>query len=133
MKSFRKTALRFAIAGLLVLAMGCAATRHMENQLLAAGFKVVTAKTPAQEQRLRALPSGKITAVPRNGKTYYVFPDASHNRIFLGTKSEYQNYKQMVLDSKIAAQDRIDDEMAPVNGDDWNDWDSWEIITFTPN
>ena len=46
---------------------------------------------------------------------------------------EYQNYQQMVLDSKIAAQDRVAADMAPVDGADWADWDSWEVITWSPN
>ena len=88
--------------------------------LSTAGFKVVAATTPKQEQKLKALPPGKITTVVRNGKTYYVYPDAAHNRIYLGTKTEYQNYQQMVLNNQIAAQNRVDAEMAPVDGADWD-------------
>ena len=61
---------------LLALAAGCASTQSTENMLVAAGFKVITPKTAAQQQRLKALPPDKVTAVQRSGKTYYVFPDA---------------------------------------------------------
>ena len=101
--------------------------------LSSAGFKVVAAGTPRQEQKLKSLPPGKITTVQRGGRTWYVFPDAAHNRIYLGTRREYQNYQQMLLDNKIAAQNRVDAEMAPVDGADWDDWGSWEVITWTPN
>jgi hypothetical protein len=122
-----------AILALLILAAGCATTKHTETMLSAAGFKVVVAGTARQEQKIKSLPPGKITLTRRNGKAYYVFPDAAHNRIYLGTKSEYQNYQQMLLDNKIADQNRVDAEMAPVDGADWNDWDTWEMMTWTPN
>jgi hypothetical protein len=132
MKTFLNPFKLSAVLGLLLLA-GCATTKHRETFLTAAGFKRVVATTPRQQQRLQSLPPGKITLVHRNGKTYYVFPDAAHNRLYLGTSNEYQNYRQIVADSKIAEQDRMGAEMEAADGDDWNDWDSWEIITFTPN
>jgi hypothetical protein len=124
---------KLSVALALLLLAGCATTQHTETFLTAAGFKVVAATTPQQEQRLKSLPPGKISTVQRNGKTYYVFPDAAHNRIYLGTPNEYQNYQQILADSKIAAQDRVGAEMKAADGDGWNDWDSWEVITFVPN
>jgi hypothetical protein len=122
-----------AVIMLLILAAGCATTKHTETFLASAGFKVVVATTPKQQQKLKSLPPDKISAVQRNGKTYYIFPDAAHNRIYLGTPNEYQNYRQIVADSKIAAQDRMGAEMESADGEDWNDWGSWEVITFVPN
>jgi hypothetical protein len=133
MKTFLNSIKLFGAVALLFLAAGCATTKHMETFLTAAGFKVVVATTPKQEQRLKALPPGKITTVQRNGKTYYVFPDVAHNQIYLGTPNEYQNYRQILADSKIAEQDRMGAEMLSADGDDWNDWGSWEVITFVPN
>jgi hypothetical protein len=133
MKTFLNPLKLSAVLGLLILAAGCATTKHTETFLTAAGFKLVVATTPKQEQRLKSLPPGKISMVQRNGKTYYVFPDAAHNQIYLGTPNEYQNYRQIVADSNIAAQDRVDAEMGAAGGDDWNDWDSWEVITIVPN
>jgi hypothetical protein len=133
MKTFLNPVKLSTILALLILAVGCTTAKHTENMLSAAGFKVVVASTPRQEQKLKALPPDKITTVQRNGKTWYVFPDPAHNRIYLGTRREYQNYQQMILDNKIAAQNRVDAEMAPVDGADWNDWGSWEMITWTPD
>jgi hypothetical protein len=133
MKTFLNSIKLFGVLGLLFLAAGCATTKHTETFLTAAGFKVVAATTPKQEQRLRALPPGKITTVQRNGKTYYVFPDVTHNQIYLGTPNEYQNYRQILADNKIAEQDRMGAEMLSADGDDWNEWGSWEVVTFVPN
>jgi hypothetical protein len=133
MKTFLNSVKISAILALLALVAGCATTKHTETFLTAAGFKVITPATPKQEQKLRALPPGKITTVQRNGKTYYVFPDVAHNQAFLGTSNEYQNYRQIVADNKIAEQDRMSVEMGSADSGDWNDWGSWEVITFTPN
>ena len=67
---------------------GCASTQtqtqNKENLLIAAGFKVITPHTAAQQQRLQALPPDKVTLVPKNGKTYYVFPDTANNQAYVG-------------------------------------------------
>jgi hypothetical protein len=133
MKTLLHTTTLFCILGLWMLATSCATTKHTETYLTAAGFQVVMVTNPKQEQKLQSLPPGKITPVQRNGKKYYVFPDAAHHRIYLGTPNEYQNYRQILADSKIAAQDRMAAEMADADGYDWNEWGSWEIITFAPN
>jgi hypothetical protein len=133
MKTLLNSTKWFSLLGLWLLAAGCATTKHTETYLTAAGFQVVMVTTPKQEQKLQSLPPGKITPVQRNGKKYYVFPDAAHHRIYLGTANEYQNYRQILADNQIAEQDRMSAEMADTDGDDWNEWGSWEIITFAPN
>ena len=67
---------------LLTLAVGCAGTQTQsrENLLIAAGFKTVVPKTAVQQQKLQALPPDKMALVQKDGKTYYVFPDAANNR-----------------------------------------------------
>jgi len=64
---------------LLALAVGCTITQTQskENPLVAAGFKVITPHTAAQQQKLQALPAGKVTLVQKDGKTYYVFSGRS--------------------------------------------------------
>ena len=65
--------------------------------LVAAGFKVITPKTAAQQQRLKALPPDKVTSVQRSGKTYYVFPDFANNQAYVGGPKQYQEYRQLRL------------------------------------
>ena len=116
--------------GLLTLAAGCSTTKQTETYLTAAGFKTVMVTSPAQEQKLQSLTPGKIIKVVRKGKTYYVFPDQAHHRIFVGNAEEYQSYQQVVADSKIAGQDRMGAEMELADGDEWSDWGSWEVVTI---
>ena len=133
MKPFLSLFILFTGVALLLLATGCATTKHTETYLTAAGFKMVSATTPSQLQKLKSLPPGKITLTKRNGKTYYVYPDVPNSRMYLGTVKEYQEYQQIAAYSKIAAQDRDTYEMAPVNGADWDDWDSWDVVIISPN
>ena len=79
-----------AAVALLGLAIGCASTKHTEDLLSAAGFKAVPATTAEQEAHLKALPSGKVTMVIRNGKIYYAFPDVPHNMLYIGQTAQYQ-------------------------------------------
>ena len=53
---------------LLALAMGCASTQTQtkENLLIAAGFKVIAPRTAAQQQKLQALPAGRVVCNQRD-------------------------------------------------------------------
>jgi hypothetical protein len=75
--------LAFAFA-FMSLIVGCAHTQQTENYLSAAGFNVVIATTPAQQEHLRTLPAYKMMRIQRNGKDRYVYADPAHNQIFVG-------------------------------------------------
>src|SRR5260370_15263213 len=89
---------------LLAVAVGCASmqTQNKENLLIAAGFKVIVPSTAAQQQKLQALPAGKVTLIRKDGKTYYVFPDAANNQAYVGGSTQYQAYRQLRLANKLA-------------------------------
>jgi len=111
----------------LFLAVSCTSTQtqNKENLLIAAGFKVIVPKTAAQQQKLKALPADKVTLVQKDGKTYYVFPDAANNQAYVGGPKQYQAYKQLRLENKLA-NDNL--EAAEMNQDasmDWGAWGGW--------
>jgi hypothetical protein len=94
------------VIGLLVtlvlsaLAVGCVSTPPPpappnESLLSAAGFKVVVAQTPQQQEHLRSLTPGQLTAMERNGTPFFVYPDAAKNQIYVGTQKEYQAYRRL--------------------------------------
>ena len=62
-----------------------------KNGLRAAG----AATTARQRQEFQTLPAGKISPVRQNGKTFYVYPDAPHNQIYVGNKAQRQMYKRL--------------------------------------
>ena len=60
-----------------------------EGELLNLGFKVLVATTKVQQDWVRSLAPGKIRSMQRNGKKFFIYPDASRNRIFVGGHAEY--------------------------------------------
>ena len=112
---------------LLALTVGCTGmqTQNKENLLIAAGFKVITPHTAAQQEKLQALPSDKVTLVQKNGKIYYVFPDAANNQAYVGGPTQYQAYKQLRLANKLANENLEAAEMNQDASMDWGTWGGW--------
>ena len=116
-----------SVIALLTLAVSCTMTQretqNKEKFLIAAGFKVIVPRTAAQQQRLKALPSDRVTLVQKDGKTYYVFPDAANNQAYVGGPTQYQAYKQI----RTAIQFRNESlEAAGLRGEsDWGTWNGW--------
>jgi hypothetical protein len=112
---------------LLALAVGCASmqTQSKENLLIAAGFKVIVPHTAAQQQKLQALPPDHVTLVQKDGKTYYVFPDAANNQAYVGGPTQYQAYKQLRLENKLANENLEAAEMNQDASMDWGAWGGW--------
>src|SRR5436189_3671644 len=105
MKHVRLSYNMISVISLLALTVGCAttsSTQNKESMLLASGFKVITPKTPAQQQKLQQLPPGHVAMINRKGRTYYVFPDAAHNKAYVGGPKEYQAYPQLRAAANIA-------------------------------
>jgi hypothetical protein len=93
-----KQTTNLAVVALLSLLTGCATTSspQAENALLAAGFKAKVATTAKQREELQTLPEGKVSLVRQNGRTFYIYPDAPHNRIYVGNKAQRQACKRLV-------------------------------------
>jgi hypothetical protein len=116
-------------AALLALTIGCASTQtstqNRETMLVASGFKVITPKTPAQQQKLTNLPPGKVTMIQKGGKTYYIFPDPAHNQAYVGRPKEYQTYLQMRTDKKLARESVETAEMYQDAEMQWGLYGGW--------
>ena len=50
--------------------------------------------TPKQQDRVSALPEGKVSAVKFKGRTYYVYPTGTKDRILVGNQAQFNAYKQ---------------------------------------
>ena len=46
---------------------------------------------------MSALLPGKVSTVGYKGKTYYVYPTATKDRILVGNQTQYNAYKQAVV------------------------------------
>ena len=106
----------------IALVVGCAHTQQTENLLSAAGFRTVIATTPQQRQHLKTIPPYKVIRVYRNGKTYYVYADPAHNLIYVGGLFQYDQYRDLRLTKKMAAEDLQD---ARLNAEDDAAWEAW--------
>ena len=105
--------------------MGCATSRDKENSLVAAGFKIITPETAAQEQKLKSLPRNRVTRTTKDGKIIYMYPDVAKNEAYVGGPKQYQQYQQIRINQKMADENL---EAAQMNEDDsmeWNDWGGW--------
>ena len=121
---------------LLALTAGCATT-HIRTQdkrdmLLAAGFKTISPKTPAQQQKLQQLKTGQVVQIQKNGKTYYVVADPSQNVVYVGGPTELQAYQQIraqrQLDQEeVAAAEGAESEMYQDAAMNWDAWGGWGV------
>ena len=102
----------FAVAAIL---LGCASPPPPapdESQLLAAGFKMLVAKTVQQQEHLRTLAPGKITEWQRNGAHFFVYPDVAKNQLYVGTPKEYAAYRRVRPDEGPTLSQQRATEMA---------------------
>jgi len=117
------------ITALFALAVGCATTQtgtqNRETMLVASGFKTVTPKTAAQQQKLQKLPPGKVTMINKKGKTYYIFPDPARNLAYVGGPKQYQEYQQLRMENKLAKEDLETAQMYQDSEMDWGGWGGW--------
>jgi hypothetical protein len=111
-----------AILAILALTLGCASTRQTADLLSAAGFKIVVANTPQQQQHLKTLPPHKMRVVHRKGKTYYVYADPTHNLIYVGNQLQYDQYRDLRLAKNVAEEDLQDAELNAQDGAGWDVW-----------
>jgi hypothetical protein len=116
-------------AACTALLIGCAttqsSTQNRESMLVASGFKVITPKTAAHQQKLQNLPPGKVTIIQKGGKTYYIFPDPAHNRAYVGRPREYQAYQQLRATNKLVKENLETAEMYQDAEMQWSLWGGW--------
>ena len=116
---------------LLALATGCTSTstqtQNEQDLLIAAGFKVVTPKTPAQQQKLQSLPPGQLAMITKGGQTYYVFPDAANNRALVGGPKQYQSYQQYRLAQHLSAEQLATAQAYQDASMNWGGWGGWGV------
>jgi hypothetical protein len=110
MKSNSRTFLTgaVALAAAVALFAGCATatkTQFTEDLLQGSGFKIVRATTPADKAQLQTLRPGRLTVVHRDGKTWYVYPDATRQQLYVGTPEEYQAYRRACQDAQMVSEE----------------------------
>ena len=79
-----------------------ATPRIDESELSAAGFKVLVATTKVHEEWVLKLPPGKIRAMQRTGKKFFIYPDAPRKQVYVGGPKEYEAYVQLRPENRVA-------------------------------
>jgi hypothetical protein len=88
------------IGAVLALLAACQTTgtgdvgAQKEALLAQSGFRTITVTTPKQQQAVSGLTQGRVSAVKYNGKTYYVFPTGTKDKIYVGRQKQFNAYKQ---------------------------------------
>jgi hypothetical protein len=121
----RQISARLSFTSVLVIlasTFGCAGTHETEDLLSAAGFKMVVANTPQQQQHLKTLPPHKMRVVHRKGKPYYVYADPAHKLIYVGNQLQYDQYRDLRLAKNVSEEDLQDAEL---NAQDAAGWEVW--------
>jgi len=115
---------------ILALVAGCSTTKQTENMLSAAGFRIMPAITPQQQAHLKALPPHKVTMVVREGKTYFVYPDAPNKVIYVGQQEQYDQYQKLRLQKQLA-EDQV--QAAEMNSEAaWGVWGGFGPVMAVP-
>jgi len=128
----------------LALCVGCASTPSAppppdESQLVAAGFKVVVAKTVQQQEHLQALPQGRVSEWQRTGTHFFIYPDPGKKQLYIGTPKAYEAYRQLVPTSgptlaqqhaaDMASYNKTDATMQMYTNRDLSDpWSLWDDV-----
>ena len=88
MKQKRVSVMMIGATVLLALMAGCAttttSTQDTASMLVAAGFKTITPKTAAQQQKLHQLQTGQVAMIQKNGRNYYIVADPPPERGLCG-------------------------------------------------
>ncbi len=110
-----------AATALMAFLAGCATTHQTEELLTSAGFKAMQAATPEQQAHLKSLPH-KLTKTTRDGKEYYVFPDAPHNVLYVGQEANFQRYQQLRKQQALAEEQITPADQMQINYGVWGAW-----------
>ena len=129
MREKRVSFILIGATALLALITGCAttttSTQDQANMLVAAGFKTITPKTPAQQQKLQQLQTGQVAQIQKNGRTYYIVADPPRNVVYVGGPTEYQAYQQLRAQRQLAQENLQTAEMYQDAAMDWGTWGGW--------
>ena len=131
MKQKRVSVMMIGATVLLALMVGCATTatfpQEKASMLVAAGFKTITPKTAAQQQKLQQLQTGQVATIQKNGRTYYIVANPPQNVVYVGGPHEYQAYQQMRAQRQLAQENLQTAEMYQDAAMQWGAWGGWGV------
>lgn len=90
----------FALAGL----GGCTTMEHANTKslLTQAGFHTLTPSTAKQKEVWAQLQANQVQRATVKGRVFYVFKDEAAGVAYVGHEAEYQRYRELAIQQKIA-------------------------------
>jgi hypothetical protein len=106
---------------------GCASmeAHNKESLLSSAGFRTMTPSTPQQQTVYSSMPPYKLQRHDFNGKVVYAYVDKKSGVVYVGGENEYQRYKQLGQQQKIANEELEAAEMNQDTAMGWGAWGPW--------
>ena len=104
----RVSRLAVVVAMLAAVSVAAAAPAVDDKEFVGLGFKALVAATPAQQKWVQNLVPGKMRPMQRNGKKFFIYPDAARNQIFVGGPQEYEAYRKVHPESRPGTQEAAD-------------------------
>lgn len=110
-------ALGFAMMGLV----GCATMEHANTKslLTQAGFHTLTPSTAKQKEIWAQLPANSVQRATVKGKVFYVFKDEAAGVAYVGHEAEYQRYRELAIQQRIAQEYYMAVEMDRMYAPGW--------------
>jgi hypothetical protein len=117
-----------SIVGILVATIstvfffaGCAEMEatNTKSLLSEAGFHTVTPTTPLQKQVYAEMQAYHVQRITMNGKTIYAFKDEKDGIAYVGHEPEYQRYKNLCIQQRIAQDYYMAATVDPYYGHRW--------------
>ena len=101
--------------------VGCAEmeSSNTKSLLSAAGFRVRTPETAAQKELYAALAPHHVQRATVKGRVFYVYKDETAGVAYVGHEPEYQRYKQLAIQQRIAQDYYMAAEMNSMYANRW--------------
>ena len=85
----------------------------------AAGFHTVTPQTARQKEVYAQMPAYHVERISMKGKTIYAYKDEKAGIAYVGHEAEYQRYKNLCIQQRIAQDYYMASTMDPYWGSRW--------------
>jgi hypothetical protein len=110
-----------AAAGALSFLTSCAEMEatNTKSLLTSAGFRTVTPTTKLQKEIWAQMPANHVERISYKGKTVYAYKDEQAGIAYVGHEAEYQRYKNLCIQQRIAQDYYMAYSMDPYYGHRW--------------
>jgi hypothetical protein len=117
------TSVAILVAGILTVLLfaSCAETEatNTKSLLSAAGFRTVTPETARQKEVYAQMPANHVERISTKGKVLYAYKDEQAGIAYVGHEAEYQRYKNLCVQQRIAQDYYMASTMDPYYGSRW--------------